>query len=348
MDSVGYRRFNRRLLGLVAFSLAIVAALNFFVDPYGVWLAPRVTRLNAEKPLMDQKDRMRVAWEIRHRRPRALIFGTSTSKQLLPMEFEALVGEPACNAGLVMVSLAEIRAYLDLALRAQPEVSHVLLSLDFFQFNDLGYVATLKDAPYTTLPVLTRESLSLLVSSAGTTATASTLLENIDVSSPASPEVDRVAIFFGNQKMDMQQGGIYLPYRLSNRAFEDLRAIVATCRSAGVDLQVVISPMHAKHLDGLYSAGLGDTYENWIRQVAAITPLWDFSGYNHVTTEPVIDAMKLYTDPLHYSTDTGSLIVRRVYEGSSTATDFGEFVTDMTVDRHIADMVRRRANRGRL
>ncbi len=342
-----YTKFNYWLLGLVVVGLLLIAGFNYFVDPYGVWMAPKVKRINAYKPLLDGKNGLRVTWEIRRKRPQALIFGTSTSKQLSRDELASATGVPASNAGLVMAALPEIRSMLELAIAEQPDIERVFLSLDFLQFNGKGWIATKGREPSTETTTFAQESLSLLFSVPGLKASASTVVSNTLEAASTKKPLDRTDAFAKHFEVVKTS---YVPFELSESALDDLQAIVSTAKANGIDLQVAISPMHANHLETLYAQGLGGQYEQWMREVTAITPVWDFSGYSSVTMEPVSDTMKYYTDPLHYSVATGEMVIRRVYSGSQEPTGFGVLVTSSTVEARIADtaaMVRQRSNRGK-
>lgn len=393
MTRLNYTSFNRWLIGILLSVLLALAAFNVFNDPYGVWMVRRIPGVTSLKPLMDEKGRLRIAWEIRRTRPKALVFGTSTAKQLSYIDYGKAVDERACNAGAAMASLSEVRAFLDLALAQQPEVDHVLLALDFFQFNDLGYMGMEKDTAFTRMPVMARDGAALLLSGVGTKASTETLVQNLRAPRPARPVVapgashansssvatgsavatpttqatssvavvatssgassapssvvgapvsgvDRVALFNKNLERDMAKGGINVPYRASERALEDLQAIVNTCREHDIDLRVVITPIHARHMDELYLAGLGPEYEAWVRRVSTITPVWDFSGYNEITTEPVTQGMKWFMDPLHYSLATGTVMIERIYGRPTSTEGFGTLVTQSTIEEHLSELRR--------
>jgi hypothetical protein len=237
-----------------------------------------------------------------------------------------------------MSSPSEIRSLLDLAIAEQPKVDHVLLAVDFLQFNSTSFVASKTIEPSTETTALAQESLSLLVSAPGLAASTSTLARNLNPP-PAKTPTPKKELF---KKYFPMVTPDYLPYGLSEPELSDLQGIVNRCRERGIDLQVVITPMHAQHMDWLYSNGLGKQYNEWRRRVVAITPVWDFSGYNQVTTEPVSDSMKNYLDPLHYSPTTGALMIRRVYGEPGAMPGFGALVTSATVEAHLAEEARAR------
>jgi hypothetical protein len=67
--------------------------------------------------------------------------------------------------------------------------------------------------------------------------------------------------------------------------------------------------------------------------------LWDFSGYNSVTTEPVATPMQYYWDSSHFTERVGGWILTRVMGGTETGqipADFGVSLTDENVEAHLA------------
>ncbi len=74
--------------------------------------------------------------------------------------------------------------------------------------------------------------------------------------------------------------------------------------------------------------------------------LWDFSGYNSITTEPVpaedeTQAMRWYWESSHFKRETGELMLARILGSNADASipqGFGVRLTDETVDAVLARM----------
>ena len=74
-------------------------------------------------------------------------------------------------------------------------------------------------------------------------------------------------------------------------------------------------------------------------------PLWDFSGFNTVTTERVPPAgdtttlVKGFFEPSHYKKDVGDMMLDRMLDVTDSAraipSDFGEALTPATIDRSL-------------
>jgi hypothetical protein len=112
--------------------------------------------------------------------------------------------------------------------------------------------------------------------------------------------------------------------------FDRFRELVRFARKSGIDLRLFIAPIHGRLLLALQEAGLWPQYEDWKRGLVDVLaeearesgnpafPLWDFSGFNSVTTEPVPPAndtkseVLWFWEPSHFKKETGDLILDRV------------------------------------
>jgi hypothetical protein len=137
-------------------------------------------------------------------------------------------------------------------------------------------------------------------------------------------------------------------------AFATFRGILDFARNAGVDLHIFINPIHARLLLALRDAGLWPQYEEWKKEMVEVLaaeakasgkrqfPLWDFSGFNSVTTEPVPPAgdtktvMKGFWHQSHYKKELGDLMIDRMFNYTDPAraipADFGKLLTLTTID----------------
>ena len=77
------------------------------------------------------------------------------------------------------------------------------------------------------------------------------------------------------------------------------------------------------------TAGLWSFFEDWKRRVSKVTPVWDFSGYNSITTEPISNNMKNFTNRGYYTIKIGNLILNRLlhYQEEKVPEDFGVLIT---------------------
>lgn len=109
------------------------------------------------------------------------------------------------------------------------------------------------------------------------------------------------------------------------------------CKQHDITLKVFISPSHATQWEAIRATGHWHTFEQWKREVAKITPVWDFSGYNSITTEPISNTMKNYGDNSHYTKEVGDLVLNRIlsFKEETVSSDFGVLLTPETIESHL-------------
>ena len=134
---------------------------------------------------------------------------------------------------------------------------------------------------------------------------------------------------------------------------EVFRELVRFVRASRRDVRFFINPVHARMLIALREAGLWPQYEEWKRALVRVLaeearesgkpqlPLWDFSGFNTVTMEPIpsegdtATVLNWFWEPSHYKSATGDLILDRILgyrePGRRLPDDFGIALTPETI-----------------
>jgi len=143
--------------------------------------------------------------------------------------------------------------------------------------------------------------------------------------------------------------------------YESFRNLLVFCREHDITLYVLISPIHARKLEIMWQLGLWDTFENWKRALLNIIvadaalhpearpyPLWDFSGYNIITTESLpglgddTTQMQWYWEGSHYKKEVGDLMLDRVLKNqvneNSSLKSFGKRITREGIESHLQDI----------
>lgn len=142
----------------------------------------------------------------------------------------------------------------------------------------------------------------------------------------------RVILLYFNEKT------LYKNYYLSPEELKNFKAIIDICKQRNITVKVFFSPIHAAQLEAIQTTGLWQSFEEWKRQVIAITPAWDFSDYNSVTTEPINDQMENYVDSVHYKEEIADLILDRLYNYDQKAvpSKFGFLITPANIESHLS------------
>ncbi|MGK7943200.1 MAG: hypothetical protein AB4058_01875, partial [Microcystaceae cyanobacterium] len=128
-------------------------------------------------------------------------------------------------------------------------------------------------------------------------------------------------------------------YELSPELLKEFQKIVDICQENKIELTVFISPSHAIQWESIAATERWDTFEKWKREIVKIYPVWDFSGYNSVTTEPLSEdqLMENYTDSSHYTAKVGYLVIDRIMNDneSTVPDDFGVLITQDNIEQQL-------------
>ncbi len=140
----------------------------------------------------------------------------------------------------------------------------------------------------------------------------------------------------------------------SSPALDDLRQVLRLCRQHGIVLQLVIYPYHAHLLEIIRITGHWPAFEDWKRAVVNIVaddaltaggasiPLWDFSGFNELTSEAVPSKsdrqtkMRWYWEAGHFKRELGDLILARLFGHKEVTTGFGVLLGTSNIEQQIA------------
>ncbi|MBZ0106531.1 MAG: hypothetical protein K8H84_12985 [Sulfuricella denitrificans] len=110
-----------------------------------------------------------------------------------------------------------------------------------------------------------------------------------------------------------------------------IRKLRDICARRQIRLIVFTTPHHRNIMDSLDEKD----YLDWLRDLSAITPFWDFSGYNSITLDD-----HNYLESSHYLPHVGELIAARIFNdpGIQVPADFGVWVDASSVERHLSEL----------
>ncbi|MBT8422111.1 MAG: hypothetical protein KJP03_03240 [Gammaproteobacteria bacterium] len=354
-NSLNWVRYGCWYLGTLAVLLLLVAAVNFVVDPLGRWRVIDEVGFNKFKVAAKRDSRVGKAVSLRECDYDVVLLGSSRVESGLNPTYAGLPGR-AYNSGLKAATIYELERLGLYALKHQSP-SLMIIGLDFFAFNEQR--VTYDDFGISPLPErlqiwpLFRYLVSLenLYNSYQTVFWNSRrnaqecayngFRKNRPRRLPISEEFSKlVEDFLSNPDM-------YGDYLQTDAYPNRMRDLMIELRSAGVDVRPFISPMHVVLLEAIGRQGIDDKFSDWKREMVRIvveanaaTPslppmqLWDFSGYNTITTEPVPDDdadMYGYRDPSHYRQHIGVMMIDKMLglppSGEEPPADFGVVLT---------------------
>lgn len=353
-----YRRFNLAFLGITVPGLLTVGLFNAGIDPYGVMNSPEILGLNRLKTQKFNHVRLFKAIAVTRVEPKTLLLGSSRSDLGLDPNHPALKGESAYNLALVGPNMYEVKRYFDHAIANQPEVKTAIVGLDFFMFNQFkNNQADFSETRLEKEMLMPKEFLNVTFSLGATRSSLETIQSSLNADAnflyqpnglryvyenePQRPIPEEFANMMGGF---MERDGYYKEYELSQEFLAALRDLVEIAKSRDIELKLFISPAHAAQWETLRVAGLWPEFEQWKREVVKIAPVWDFSGYNSITTESIDREMNYYWDSSHYRESVGDLIINRLfdYQTEKVPSDFGVFIDAESVESHLQNIRRDR------
>lgn len=332
-----YKTFFLFYFGCLLSSLSLVAVVNIIIDPYQYFFTKKISGLNEYKPEYREHEMLSKAAEIKHINAETILLGSSRVMMGLNTS-NPVFSEPKTvyNLGLPGTNMYESLQYFKHALTFQKNIKQVVIGVDFFMFNKnlenldnfdearLGKTIYLKDLMNTTLSIDTLD------------ASLSTIEANYSGDHLKKTEESTRNKFRRWIEKFLNYEGFYKTYTLSEEQLNYFKTLINLCEKNNIDYYVFISPTHATQYEAIDVAGLWNTFEDWKRAIVHITPVWDFSGYNSVTTEAISESMINYIDSSHYSPHTGDLVLYKMLGDrvNTVPQDFGVLIDRNNLKPH--------------
>jgi hypothetical protein len=348
--SKSYQFFNSTFLITVGIALLGTGIMNIAIDPFGVFQIPKIQGFTQDKPGKRDNDRIFKTADIIYTQPKTIIIGSSRVRQGIDPAHPALLNKPSYNLGLNGINAYEQLRYLRHAIANQQDLKVVVLEVDLFMFNGALKTQTAFDAKRLEKNHLTlKDIIDTTLSWNAIQASYQTLVHSFeDRNDPATANYgDNGFLPYRNVNKEGTQGRFkasinqYLEfhnkYQLSQQFIEDFKQLVELCREKNITLKVFISPAHATQSEVIRLTGQGQTYENWKRQIVNIIPIWDFSGFNSITTAKINNKMDKYSDNSHFLPFVGAFILDRLfsYQPDKVPQDFGVWLTPNNIEAHL-------------
>lgn len=327
-----------------------MAGFNWWMDPYAIYRNYK-SQEQESKPLLVMNERVFKTIRVAKDKADIVFLGTSRTDIGIGNEQPIFAGKRAINLATFGQPISESRRLMGLALNGtQPKI--VVLGLDFFAFNTQfipppDYV---EDNYSSFRPYSLLLSVSALADSwhvmrhkqpnEGDCCYSNGFRIPQDLTSLAGSYQSSFTL---NEQMYLHKQ--YRPFpgcrfsfieKSGGTSFDDFRAMIRLAHQQHLDFRLFISPSHARQWEIIAVEGLTNTWEEWKRGLvrvnedearrAAAQPfaLWDFSGYDSISTEPVPAAddkatlMRWYSNSSHYTPALGKLIVQRMFTSTNT------------------------------
>jgi hypothetical protein len=118
-----------------------------------------------------------------------------------------------------------------------------------------------------------------------------------------------------------------------NNALNDFKDIVDLCKKNNVELHMFISPIYSEIVDLIYTREYNRSYHYWKKELAKYQNIYDFSGYNSITTD-----VSNYIDGSHYQIKLAPLMFAKMFYDKSVDVpdDFGTILSVQNIKKTLA------------
>lgn len=345
-----YRSFTLILLSVAASGSCLVALFNAIIDPFGVMNILVIRGINQSKPATVDNTRLYKAVDLTRQDAKTIFLGASRVETAFDVEYPALQNyQTVYNLAMQGMTFYEQRRYLEYALQTQENIQVVILGIDLWLLAEpyLSKTGFKEDRlQQQGLPLL--ESIEINFSWDTFSKSLESIQANLDkpdyqyYNSKGVRDTDYVKD--RNVKFTSWLPGVVNNPKdnISPSALENLRIIVDLCRDNNLNLIAFITPPHVTQFEAMYMSGSEAVIEQGKREIVKILPVWDFSGYNSVTTEPISDKMYNFRDSSHPTIQVGNLILNRIlqYEEQNVPSDFGIMINSENIENHL-EMIRK-------
>ncbi len=341
-------------------AIFIVGGVNWFVDPYDIFNAPRIAGFNANKPEIDGHERIYKALMLRRLKPRTVLLGTSCTAIGMDPFNRNFGGRAVYNCAVPAGLPEEYGVYIDTAI--EKGATHVIIGLDFFVFYAINTI----EAGFGDF-----NSVNHLLSLDACKSSMRTIASKLKTPYLDNGRKDPLGI-----RYDLEKNGGYRKqfHEFFRNRFPLLRAapfsrnhavhweafmrILDRAHATGLDVTLFISPSHAllwEKIDATHGWGQIEEFKRKLveaneraaeRHGKHPFALWDFSGYGELTMEMPHDdpeiAMTWYWDPVHYKKELGDIVLDRMFGGNFSGgnkyADFGVQMTRENIESHLAKL----------
>lgn len=346
MAENSYRRFTLWLLALSLGLSILIIAFNWIVDPLENFDVLKIKGFNETKTEVHKQVRLFKALAIERLKPKAVFLGSSRVMiGLDPADLIPLFQEHAYNSAFAGANFEELYEYFEHTLFHQPDLKMVVIGLDFFAFNKN------KDRDFDSKSLNLKKNFSLdcwstvLFTKTITLDSFHTVKSNMSGNTPliflpngvfnsdlVNDSTTNPILIMGEDEFIRQllnSKKWYKDYQLCEKRLELFQNMVDTCLRKGIALHVFINPCKDIYWDNLVQSNLLCQMEIWKRKLSAMHTVWDFSGFNDITTDE-----SQYVDCSHYKPQVGRLILASFFGQPS----FGYKLTPDTIEQALSQM----------
>ncbi|MEM1369383.1 MAG: hypothetical protein AAGG02_15515 [Cyanobacteria bacterium P01_H01_bin.15] len=346
--------------GLVGVAVAAVAGFNLIVDPRHIFRLVDQVGFNHYKPFISRQGASRIkSLELaKDQGYDGVLLGNSRIFWGLNPEAPAFGEHNFYNAGIKSISIYQLKKIFEYAIKHQP-IETAIIGLNLNLFDDrrpaIPPNQDFKHSAFNNRPVLI-SNLSQAFTRSSLLASLWTLSYNRNVKEPLHrytergflnpeyPQPHRTKNFIKVSEK-MKNGKYPLTFSYNEDTLAVFKQVLDLAAANQIKLILFIEPGHALAEKWSRLTGNYKVTESWKGDVVALLEesaveyeLWDFTGFNSVTTELIPEneeiELKYFIDPIHYTWETGDLIAARLM-GEETPEGFGVRLTPENLDAQL-------------
>jgi hypothetical protein len=131
-----------------------------------------------------------------------------------------------------------------------------------------------------------------------------------------------------------------------------LRTMIKIANEQNIELVLFVYPQHAFSLELDNQCGDQDTHWQALKQIASVVEaeakpdqvrIWQFYGYNDITTEPIGITAKYWQDSLHFNFEMGNRMLADMFGKNPEGPKLGRPVAIKTINSDFKDYLLRRS-----
>jgi len=350
---MNYKNWTKKFFIYLTILAGIIGTFNFIVDYNGIFDVFEIKGFNENKT-KSTGERLSSFYYCNRLKPDTLLIGTSRIGTMHPDDVQRYTKDKVYNLTLAGSTSYEQSLYLEYMIKHH-KIKTVIVGLDFFSYLPNKLIQEGFSVDRLTQPVYFKDYTDALLSINGLSRSQKTITDNI---AGALLEKDYKngwnTFYHGKEKLD-KEGDRYIRNMIvrtikdykrdyyANQKFRDinttypylayLKNMVKLAKDNNINLILYISPIYCQHFDLIYTLGLGNTFEEWKRQIALLSNYYDFTGHNSITTD-----MKWWWDTSHINRNGNKLVVDKIFNNGHSYPDFGMLVNANNVDAHLLNL----------
>lgn len=355
-------------------TLGLCAAINWFVDPYGMFWSPLVEGVNTHKVEAGKRAQTIKPERLAAVNPELALIGNSRIEMGIAAESPHFANTSVYNAGIPGIGLRKQYQLAQEQIDNNPNLKSLIISLDYLDFlypqrsfspennplneeTESNGLATLREAVKTRFALLL--SIDTLISSIKTlslqNAAQNRVTEhgtNIADGYLSIMQWEGIKPLFRqklkeiNKRLSNNTTQLDFGNLASNPGLIRLNALLKKAQANNIPVTLFISPYHYSYLHAIKNNRHWLAFNRWKNALAELpqvangsVTLWDFGIINQQTAEAVPlekpkTLMLWYWEPAHYRATLGEKMLP-VLLGEASASSLAVKLTPAVMTKHI-------------